>query len=68
MPIPIDTWGDARRHACEVRWIANLPTSQQRREYLDAIEKRRGQAAADRLRNDLRVLWAQRKRPDPHLS
>ena len=63
---PIDTWGEAWRHACEVRWVAALPTIHARRAYLEGIEQRRGKPAATRLRDDIAAMWAQRIRPDPH--
>jgi hypothetical protein len=46
---------EAHRHACEVRWVAKLPSHAARREYLDGVERHRGQAVAQRLRMD---VWA----------
>lgn len=59
------TWTEEHRHACEVRYVAAMPTRQQRADYLEAIDKRRGQAAGDALRAGLREMWAARKAPLP---
>lgn len=48
------------RHACEVRDILGRPLME-RRELLADIEKKRGKVAADRLRDDMAKLWAERK-------
>lgn len=50
------------RHFCEARHIMGLASADERREWLDAIEKKRGKAAADRLRETIRALWSQRDR------
>ena len=42
------------RHACEVRWIVGLGSMQAMKEYMDRVQLKRGQAAADRLRDDVR--------------
>lgn len=44
-----------RRHACEVRYVAGLKSNVARSQYLQAVERRRGKAEADRLRSD---TWA----------
>lgn len=56
-----DTNGEAWRHACEVRFVLNMPGSDARRMYLDGVEQRRGKLAADRLRADVRQAWEQAK-------
>ena len=48
------------RHECEARAIAALRTLAERREWLERVEKRRGKAAADRLRATMKQLWEQR--------
>jgi len=48
------------RHECEVREIAGYPLDL-RRAYLKAVERARGQEAADRLRDGLTKLWRERK-------
>ena len=50
---------EQQRFDCEVRDIARRPL-QQRRMYLEEVEKMRGKAAADRLRSALRALWDQK--------
>lgn len=47
---PGPTYSEAHRAACEARWVAALPTHGDRRAYLERVARRRGQAAADRLR------------------
>ena len=51
---------EAHRHECEARAIAALPTLAERRAWLAAIAKRRGDPAADRLRATIAAIWAQR--------
>lgn len=46
------------RHVCEVRMIAGWKTNMQRKEFLEGVAKKRGQASADRLRAD---VWAEMK-------
>lgn len=48
------------RHECEVRWVVGLATLEARRTYLSDVEKVRGKAAADRLRDDVRIAWEKR--------
>lgn len=52
---------EAWRHECEARMIAGMETLQQRREYLDIVERRRGKPAADALRVTMMLIWDQRK-------
>ena len=60
------TWTEQYRHECEVRYVAAMPTRQQRADYLDAIEQRKGgKPRADALRRDLRALWQARRAPLP---
>lgn len=58
----VDSASEAWRHECEARMVAERPTLEQRREYLDAVERRRGKAAADELRATMKALWSARKR------
>lgn len=55
---------EPHRHACEVQSILERSNGDgaRVREILAGIEKRRGKAAAARLRADLREAWA-KKRP-----
>lgn len=63
------TYTEAWRHECEVRYVLKMATRQQRAEYLDAIERRRGKACADRLRSDVATAWlAAREKQTPHPS
>lgn len=52
------TYSEQFRHECEVRYVVALPTRQQRLDFLAAVEKRRGEAAARRLRDDVQQAWA----------
>ena len=49
-------------HQCEAQAIAALRTLDERRAWLEAIEKRRGKPAADRLRETMKQLWEKKKR------
>lgn len=44
---------EARRHACEVRMLVNMPTDSRRRLYLEGVRQHRGAEATDRLRQDV---------------
>ena len=43
------------RHACEVRWIVGLGSMQAMKEYMDRVQIRRGENAANKLRDDVRA-------------
>ena len=58
----VDSASEDWRHECEARAIAARPTLAERRMYLDEVERRRGAAAADRLRETMKQLWEARKR------
>lgn len=45
------------RHECEARAIAKLPTLNERRAHLEAVEQRRGKEAAERLRVTMKAIW-----------
>lgn len=79
----VDTYSEAWRHECEVRYVASLPSKQARARYLDgdahalppikSLAAIRGQAAADKLRADAKAYYsaqqAARKTPTaPRLS
>jgi hypothetical protein len=53
----VDTNSEAWRHLCEARAIAGLPSLAERRAWLDDLARKRGPAAADRIRNTLKRLW-----------
>ena len=52
------TYTEAWRHECEVRYIISMPGREQRAGYVEAVAKRRGQPAAERLRSSVRQLWS----------
>jgi len=56
----VDSASEEWRHECEARAIAALPSLQQRRAWLDDIQLRRGQAAADRIRETMKQLWKEK--------
>ena len=45
------TWSEAYRHVCEVHYVQGLEPDA-REAYLQGVAKKRGQAAAQRLRRD----------------
>lgn len=50
---------EEKRHQCEVRWVINTfyPDNKAAAEYFKTVEKHRGKAMADHLRNDCRIAW-----------
>lgn len=60
----VDSASEPWRHECEARHIASLPTRQARRDWLDAIGKRRGEAAMQTLEATVaHVFQTQRAHP-----
>lgn len=59
----VDSASEEWRHECEARAIADLRTLDERRAWLETLEKRRGKADADRLRATMKALWEARKKP-----
>ena len=55
------TYTEAWRHECEVRQVVRMATPELRRAYLDGVERFRGKAAAERLREGVRAAWAQNR-------
>lgn len=55
-----ETSSEAWRHECEARAIADLPSTAQRRAWLEDLERKRGKAEADRLRATILALWEKR--------
>ena len=51
------TYSDRFRHECEARYLAGIPFLEGRRAYLQAVEKNRGGAAAERLRRSAREIF-----------
>lgn len=62
----MDTYSEAWRHECEAQYVAAKPSRADRAEYLDAITKRRGTAAGDKLRASVARIWAERRAAKPH--
>jgi len=50
---------EQHRHECEVRWCVRTyyPDGERMATHLDLVERRRGQPAAMRLRDDVRAAW-----------
>lgn len=48
----VDPKDEARRHACEVRYVRAMGPERQH-EFLQGVAAKRGQAAADRIRREL---------------
>lgn len=57
----VDSESEDWRHECEARAIAALPSLAQRREWMQALEHRRGKAEADRIRTTMTALWKAKK-------
>lgn len=53
----VDDNSEAWRAHCEANYVANLPTLARRRDFLDMVQKKRGEAAAKRLKDAVRNLW-----------
>jgi hypothetical protein len=45
----VDSTSEEWRHECEARYIANIPTREQRHDYLAIVTKRRGPEAGQAL-------------------
>jgi len=43
------------RHSCEVRWVVGLGSMQAMKAYMDRVQLRRGENAANKLRDDVRA-------------
>jgi hypothetical protein len=59
----MDTHSEEHRHACEVRAVLAMPTGQ-RKVFLDLVEKKRGAAAAQQLRNAVYRAWIEKQAID----
>jgi hypothetical protein len=55
------TYSEAYRHECEVAYVCDLPTVDQRRDYLDYCDRKRKPEQAARLRSDVRTLFLARR-------
>jgi len=54
------TYTEEWRHACEIRMVLAMPTRERRAAYLVLIERHRGRAAADRMKQELMRAWNER--------
>lgn len=52
---------EVHRHACEVRYVAGLPTDATRTTYLEAVRRHRGVQAYHQLRRDVWRMLKPRK-------
>lgn len=59
---PASTYTEAHRHACEARWVANLPSHVERRRFLVGVMESRGHEAYEQLR---RSAWQLLKVAEP---
>ena len=57
----VDSASEEWRQECEARFILGFGNIKERRDWLDAIEKRRGKASTDRLRETIQALWKARR-------
>ena len=55
-----DTYSEEWRHECEINFVLAMPSRERRAAYLDLIEKHRGEAAADRMKQELLRAWNER--------
>lgn len=53
----VDDASEAWRHECEARAICALPSTVERRTWLEVIDKKRGKDEGDRLRATIKMLW-----------
>jgi hypothetical protein len=56
----VSSYSEAWRHECEARWILKLGSLDERRAWLQSLEKRRGKAHVEQLKQTMRNLWAHR--------
>lgn len=55
MTAKVDTYSEAWRHACEVRYVLAKKTMAAMKDYLDKVKEKRSKAAYERLANDVRA-------------
>ena len=55
----VSSYSEAWRHETEARWILKLGSLDERRAWLQGLEKRRGKAHVEQLKTTMRNLWAQ---------
>lgn len=59
----VDSASEDWRHESEASAIAALPTLEERRAWLESLEKKRGKEAVDALRETMKALWEGRSKP-----
>lgn len=54
---------EAARHSSEVRWCIHTfyPDGQKMKAHFELVEKKRGKPATDKLRDDVRKAWAEKR-------
>lgn len=57
----IDTSSEEWRHSMEVNYVVSMGTKEERKEYLDGVERCRGFEFAQKLRNDVKAEWLKKK-------
>ena len=48
---------EKKRLECEARYVLKKPSLQERRDYLNNISRKRGNAAAEKLKAEIKRLW-----------
>lgn len=51
------TTSEQYRHDCEVRMVAEMPDKIYRMHYLAGVRRHRGDAAVQRIKDDLKRMW-----------
>ena len=51
------TWSEEFRHECELNMIMKKKTREERRSYIDGVERIRGIESANKIRSDILKLW-----------
>ncbi len=55
-----ETYTADYRQQCELNMVLRMPSRERRAAYLELIEKHRGRAAADRMKQELLRAWNER--------
>ena len=58
--MPRDTYTEEWRHECEINSVLRMPTRERHAAYLALVERHRGKAAADRIKQELLRAWNER--------
>jgi hypothetical protein len=57
-----DTYSEAWMRECELRMICAMPSKERRDAYFALVARHRGQASADRLRQEAKEMWDERQK------